>query len=99
MGNLLFRSVLKELNITDTIIKEFDDKKIILKHNPDKEIYAIFYFDEDIAKDCYNILLDKKNSPSITYKDSIIYAITIGHRCYPSKKLSPTTFGWTLDTK
>ena len=94
MGSLFFKLV-HQLDLPDHKIQIINKKSVI--YIPDR----ILNFDEDIERECYEILSKVKQNnliAQIYYDGMTIYGIGIKDYSYfcISHKFSPTSFGYTL---
>ena len=99
---LFWSKYLSDNKIMKENIVELNKTTII--YTIENEVY-IKNFDDEIKDKCFEILQKVYQSDGFTYidyYDTIIYSITEyndRHYLYGSSKISPTTFGWTLNNK
>ena len=104
MGLFWSRSYLSGNKITKENIIEFNDTMVIYSII-EKRIPIIrnLKFDDEIKNKCYEILEKVNESDGFTYIDyyiTKIYSISEyndRYYLYNSSKISPTTYGWTLN--
>lgn len=98
---LLFNKTIKTIDISRDMIYELTREKVKI-HNMDVTYMEIFYFNDEIKYDCYNVLnslyTNKVDLPITIYYDNyVIYGIECGNMMYNSSIISPGTYGWYLN--
>jgi hypothetical protein len=98
MGNFITDTLHRKILRYEDIYCVKPDHILFFEHMNNSKLQKLM-FSSDVSSMYYEKLVQTvldKHIISIDYYETIIHCVTINHYAYPSSKVTPTSFGWSL---
>lgn len=100
MGNLITSTLHSKILSYEDIYCVKPDHILFFEHMNNGKLQKLT-FSIDVSSMYYEKItqaVSDKQNISIDYYETTIHCVTINHCAYPSSKVTPTSFGWSLIT-